>query len=265
MSIAIAIVAFNPTLNTRQRLADVSNLGLDVYVYDNTDSQSEIDMDISRVKYFGNGKNIGLSKGMNFLFKKAFESGHDWVIFFDQDTVYNKETIDYITDFLEFNRETIGNFFCLQFADDLGFKTASNNIESRQIVINSGTAFNLEKLNNIGWMNETYFVDLIDYEVCFRAKLKRWKIGKVLNTPGLDHKAEQDDSVYAVFGREVVGRAYSGSRVLDYCKNSMRLIGLSIGNLDFSFSALILKNLIIYMLTQSVFRVLKPLKKIDGA
>lgn len=261
MSIAIALVLYNPTKNTYKRLADISGADTSTFLYDNSETEAIEYLELENVFYSSCCNNIGLSKGMNISFKKADEAGHEWVMFFDQDTVFDGTTIEFVNRFIEDRRAELAEFLCVQFADDLDLNDCYHDIEHRQLIINSGTLFNLKKLKSIGWMNEMYFVDLIDYEVCYRAKLNGWKVGRVQNTPALNHKVEQDDSLYSIFGKRIIGRAYSGKRVLDYCNNSLRLIWSSIKTADIKFANIIVRNLLIYIGSQVYFRVATPSNK----
>ncbi|MBR7784688.1 hypothetical protein KDM89_21375, partial [Undibacterium sp. LFS511W] len=103
--------------------------------------------------------------------------------------------------FIESNRERLSSDYV-----GIAFKAESNKlvspvfVEDVLVAISSGSMFFLENLKLIGWHNQTYFVDGVDYECCLRARQYGLKIGKCGDTPGFDHVSEQPDKVFAIFG-----------------------------------------------------------------
>jgi rhamnosyltransferase len=115
-------------------------------------------------------------------------------------------------------------------------------------------------LKTIGWHNETYFVDGVDYEFCLISKRRGFKIGKFMCTPGFDHSIEQADKKYRIFFKTYTLRAYPLSRVFDVIKSSSKLLASSLFFLEFKFAAMILKFVTVFMVVQLISRLLRPVK-----
>jgi rhamnosyltransferase len=118
------------------------------------------------------------------------------------------------------------------------------------LTINSGSLFILNNLKSIGWHNEKYFVDGVDYEVCSRASAKGFKIGKCTNTPGFDHISEQPDKIYKVFGKKLMLRRYPFVRNIDIIRSSVKLIFSLIISGQLKFSVKIFRSLLISLAGQ---------------
>jgi rhamnosyltransferase len=93
-----------------------------------------------------------------------------------------------------------------------------------RLAISSGSLFNLKVLQQIGWHNEKYFVDCVDYELCLRARRCGFKIGLIRNTPDFDHVTEQPDRTLNLLGKELLVRRYSATRIKDALGAYLKLI-----------------------------------------
>ena len=130
--------------------------------------------------------------------------------------------------------------------------------------INSGSLFFLENLKKIGWMNENYFVDCVDYEFCLNSSNNRLKIGECSNTPGFDHDSEQEDVKYCIFGKDRKLRQYSTKRVLDAVGASLKLFLKSLITGNNAFTIAITRSLAGYVFWQLMSRILRVSKTKQG-
>ena len=105
-----------------------------------------------------------------------------------------------------------------------GNTALNHNIADVSLAISSGSLFNLSVLKKIGWHNEKYFVDCVDYELCVRARRCGYKIGIVKNTPDFDHVTEQPDRTIHIFGKQLLVRRYSATRIKDAIGAYLKLI-----------------------------------------
>jgi rhamnosyltransferase len=105
-----------------------------------------------------------------------------------------------------------------------GHPDTNHSVQEVRLAISSGSLFNLTALQQIGWHNEKYFVDCVDYEFCVRARRYGFKIGLIKNTPDFDHVTEQPDRKISVFGKQVLVRRYSATRVKDALGAYVKLI-----------------------------------------
>ena len=142
-------------------------------------------------------KNEGLARALNIGITWAQEQNYDFVFLFDQDSslcdLYVKRMIDA---FFDASEKTVSNIAAIgpriinpQTMRQTSFKlfskficrsdrklTGSSSHYIADFLITSGTLLHLDALTSIGAMKESYFIDNIDLEWCFRAKSKGYEL-----------------------------------------------------------------------------------------
>lgn len=123
-----------------------------------------------KIIYEGVGKNVGISRALNYVWRYAITEGYDFLLTMDQDSVWY--------DFASFKDSVIKrnkNELCICGPcayTDIHNRPAKKGFESFRWQITSGMLVKTELLNRIGGYNETFKVDCVDIELCLRAKLK---------------------------------------------------------------------------------------------
>ena len=151
----------------------------------------------------------GAAPGISTITSNAYFDGFKSMVFFDQDTYISNKTLEYIK--LKF--EKLKDFAAILFTNNSNLKTEK--YENRDLIINSGSLFNLSILKILNWHNTNYFVDGVDYDFCLRAKKMGYKIICDFSTPDYDHETGQDDKSYFLLGIKLRLRAYKLNRILD--------------------------------------------------
>jgi rhamnosyltransferase len=264
---AIGFVTYNPTKDFLSRLKLLNKLGCRAYLYDNSPDfveSKQLVNSLEHISYITAGKNLGLGIGLSTVCAQAYYDSFPTLLFFDQDTIFNEETINYIQAFIvEKINDVQDEYTLIVFGEDK-YYPALNRDEvvpgkfdffDVNLAISSGSLFILKNLKKIGWHNEKYFVDGVDYEICLKSVAKNLKIGKCLNAPGFDHSSEQPDKIYKIFGTSISLRCYSFSRVLDTTKSNIRLFFSSIRMRQFKFAFSILRSYGIYSAAQILARI----------
>jgi rhamnosyltransferase len=258
--IAIGFVVYNPNSNLIHRLKETLSLGFAAYIYDNSPDKSiirDFTKNKGKIKYTTSGKNLGLGVGISTVCAQAYYDDYPALVFFDQDTSFNIETLLAIEDYYIDNQHLISNYSSIVFN--------SKNIEQKNndffncfkdvsLAINSGSLFFLENLKKMNYHNEKYFVDTVDYEFCLNSQLHNLKIGEYSCTPGFDHKIEQGDKKYKIFGKAYSMRAYSLNRIADTVNSSIRLILRSVFHGKIQFAVRIARLLLSYIVIQIFVR-----------
>jgi len=222
---AVGVVIYHPDESLFRRIGQIINFGFSVYVFDNSPDDVKYTKPIKKnpsICYFTAGKNIGLGYSLATLCATAYAHGHKKLLFLDQDTGISGRTLDFIAAYLK----TLTNEIQQQYAALVfnGNPSTNNFITEVRLAISSGSLFNLQVLKQIGWHNEKYFVDCVDYEFCVRARRCGFKVGVVKNTPDFDHVTEQPDQVINVFGKQLLVRRYSAVRIKDAISAYLKLI-----------------------------------------
>ena len=269
--IAIGFVIYDPTTTQLKRIKDACDLGFFVYVYDNTpDNNNSVTFADNRqnIVYLTCGKNAGLGLGITSICAQAYYDKHTALIFFDQDTRFNFETLSFIEDYYNNNCDLKNNYSAILFkaTNHLHKKNDDgDNFRDVQLAINSGSLFFLGNLKKLNWHNPNFFVDCVDYDFCLNSQIHGFKIGEFSATPGFDHSTEQDDAEYSVFGRKYLMRAYSRRRILDTTFASFKILYKSLKAARFVFFSQILKLFVTYMITQIFVRTVGSMFKVENS
>jgi rhamnosyltransferase len=222
---AIGLVIYHPEESLLKRIDQMIDLGFRVYVFDNTPSDEKYTQAIKKapsIFYLTAGKNVGLGYSLSTLCATAYAHGHQKLLFLDQDTGISGRTLDFIAAYPKILPNEIQQQYAALVFN--GNPSTNHFITEVRLAISSGSLFNLQALSQIGWHNEKYFVDCVDYEFCVRARRCGFKIGVIKNTPDFDHVTEQPDQVINVFGKQLLVRPYSAARIKDSISAYLKLI-----------------------------------------
>lgn len=264
ISIGFVIYKAEKTLVNRIKLA--SSLGYKCYIFDNSPEDRTFNTVFNKsynCSYITAGKNVGLGFGISSVCGQAYYEGSEALLFFDQDTVFNASTLDFIDDFYTERNNLEDTYSSVVFnAKNINANIEQNQFEVKDVLltISSGSLFFLKRLKDLNWHNETYFVDCVDYEFCLNSNNHDLKVGECSNTPGFDHVSEQADSAYYVFGQKRMMRQYSFSRVKGTTTASLRLFLTAVATLNPKFAYAILRSLGIYLFFQFLVRILNFFK-----
>lgn len=266
---AIGFVTYHPSPDFLDRLELLNRLGCKVYLYDNSPDHSSTRQRIKTLEsitYVTAGKNLGLGVGLSTICAQAYYDSFPNLLFFDQDTIFNQETINFIQEFCSGNLKRIQSEYSLIVFGESGHRIEDQStlalsckfdLIDVSLAISSGSLFILENLKKIGWHNEKYFVDGVDYEICLKSLANNLKIGKCFNTPGFDHSSEQPDKAYKIFGVSLSLRRYSLFRIIDTTKSNKRLLLSSLKMGQFKFSLSIMRSYAIYAVAQILARIVR--------
>jgi GT2 family glycosyltransferase len=227
--IALGFVVYNPPDTLLQRMALVVSAGWDVFIFDNSPALGSVrtfSAGHKSCRYFTAGKNIGLGFGMSTITAQAYYSGYPSLLFFDQDTCFNMNTLAFIERFYVLNVTMANSYSSIVFnSKDCGVVATRPEFVVRDVLssINSGSLYFLENVRKLNWFDETFFVDCVDYEFCLRSSAGNLKIAACMNTPGYDHITEQEDKSYYVLGKPRRLRRYSRSRVMGTLGSMIKL------------------------------------------
>lgn len=264
--ISIGFVIHLPENSIINRIKTAEECGFMIYIFDNSpkiDFVRNFCKNLKNCKYITCGKNIGLGVGISAICAQAYYDFNSALLFFDQDTCYNHETLKFIQDFYERQTNLETNYSAIVFnSKNVQKKNVEGHSEIKDVLmaISSGSLFFLKNLEMLNWHNTNYFIDCVDYEFCLNSNNHHFKIGEYSATPGFDHQAEQPDKKYRIFGKERFMRKYSSKRFFDYFFSSLRLIFQSLKTNNFKFAKATFRSLIIYLYFQCTIRIIKIYK-----
>jgi hypothetical protein len=264
--IALGFVTYQPEQNFTEKLKTAAKLGFMLYVFDNSPKLNltrDICKTLKNCKYITCGKNVGLGFGISSVCAQAYYDSHSALLFFDQDTNFNGDTLDFIQNFHIRNNHLAKEYSAIIFNSKINGININGLNEVKDVLfgISSGSLFYLKNLEILNWHNTNYFVDCVDYEFCLNSDNNNFKIGEYINTPGFDHITGQPDNKYLIFGKERFLRKYSKNRFFDYLLASFKLIFQSIKTMNFKYTKASFRSLLIYLYFQFIIRIIKFYEK----
>lgn len=266
---SIGIVLYNPTHISINRIINFAKQGIDFYIYDNSKFITEKLSSIPNLHYTSFNKNNGLSEGIDYLCKKAINDDHDYLLFFDQDTFFNSDTLNFIQNFIVFMNEKKNHYLDFVVAINFRDKPIKENklnvigntlvdiyeIQTIYFNINSGTLFMLNKYSSFSWFDKTFFVDGVDYAFSLNVLINNFKNLSISSVPGLNHSVEQGDTFISLFGKKIISRVYPLSRNIDFVKAHILLFIKSFKIQSIKPKLFIVKAILSYIIIQTLFRV----------
>ena len=148
------------------------------YICDNSPSENTLLSSLEKSEYVFNGKNLGLSLAFNKVLKCYPFRDDEFVIFFDQDSSIYKGYIQRIVneyEQLEKHGVKIGgigpNFYnSFNSEDDTFLKKMSSEPIRADSIMTSSFLCKYSTLKDISFWNEEVFLDLSDWDLCWRMK-----------------------------------------------------------------------------------------------
>jgi rhamnosyltransferase len=241
----------------------IARKGHRIYIYDNSPDDCSTRGNISWLsgaRYFTAGKNLGLGVALSTICAAAYYDSYDTLLFFDQDTIFDERTVDFVGEFCRTAlRDYEKSYAAIVFSSDTagGGTDSGFAISDVPLAISSGSLFVLKNLKALGWHNEHYFVDGVDYELCLRSWRKNLKIARCRNTPGFDHVSGQPDRTVKLWGRSIPLRRYATVRILDAFRSYTRLFLSSVSAGQFKFAARMVRAGAIYAFGQTMARIMR--------
>ncbi|MGI9896057.1 glycosyltransferase family 2 protein [Vibrio natriegens] len=130
--------------------------------------------------FISNSTNLGIAKAQNLGAKSALDNGAEYIIFFDQDSFINSEfsVSKLVTSFQKLlNRgvsvAAVSPLIINSITKEAYINKYKNGNDSslRQLVkcISSGKMVSKESFTKVGMMRDELFIDLVDFDWCWRA------------------------------------------------------------------------------------------------
>lgn len=183
----VVMTTFMPTDRVRKNIAKVAHQVDRVIVVDDTGGSSYahlFNLDDCATIYMHNTENMGIANALNVGFLKAKELGYQWVLTLDDDTEVESFYLDRLNNyFIQYPNEL----------DQVGIVTLSRNppereesVREKRTLITSGSFQSIENYQRVGGFDESYFIDLVDFDYSCRMRSLGKKLIE-LPEKGMEH------------------------------------------------------------------------------
>ncbi|MBP3817757.1 MAG: glycosyltransferase [Butyrivibrio sp.] len=176
------IITFNPNiLRLEENIKSIiSNINKIIIVDNGSDNYDNIQNLCTHyeIEIIENEKNLGIATGLNQLLLYAKKNGFKYLLTLDQDSVVKSNV-------LNVNRK----LFCIEEIAIITPQILDRNSDILQFsnddvvidvdwCITSGSVMNIDKCINVGPFDEKMFIDIVDFDYCYRVKKAGYRIVK---------------------------------------------------------------------------------------
>ncbi len=186
MKIAAIVILYHPDTRILENIFSYTESVEKVFVFDNTEGlASKINPSLfsnTKIHYFHDGENKGISQRLNEAAKKAINEGFDWLLMMDQDSSFSSQTFNlYRDNILNYPDKNQVALFGPNFSREQ--QNSLTTIAPKEVssIITSGSILNLSAYQQIGIFDEALFIDAVDTEYCLRAQYSGFKIVQLFN------------------------------------------------------------------------------------
>ena len=185
------VTTFRPSMEIFANLAQIAKQADLVIVVDDTGEGESIKKKFAeniKYLYLKNSQNIGIAASLNIGVRKAIDLGFEYFLTVDDDTWLADDYLSYIKNAFEtLPLENIGLISCsrgttLSSAIDNDFT-----FSEKRTLITSGSFFSKNVFLKVGGFEETFFIDLVDFDFAMKVKKNGFKV-ILLNKIGMVHK-----------------------------------------------------------------------------
>lgn len=207
-------VLYRPTTEHISRIIHIAEYSrYQIFAYNNNVSKEHLSLLRSAgICLYGHGLNVGLSKAYNTICKSAISAGYEYALILDQDTCISPDSIPLLLKHVDTSDESIGTHFSGSAPSSLS-----------HILINSGFCVNLSSLQELGFYDESYFVEGVDFMLGLKALALNLTVRKI-PTKLLDHKSLQDTTKLTILGVNLAFRIYPINRIKELYFSMFRLV-----------------------------------------
>lgn len=212
---AAAVVLYNPGIEEIKTIRKYYQTVDRVFVLDNSDCDNYravmecVKEKKEHVVYHHFGRNVGLCRAMNYGISMAFESGCEWILLMDDDSIPSTDIVKVYTDYIKENSENCDNVAVLS-PIHIHSRSKAKPYEGNKPVrwaMTSGCFYNIKIFRHLGGFQEALFVDGLDMEYCYRAVERGYRVIECGRATVLHYPAETRK--FSVFGIDIIKYGYS--------------------------------------------------------
>jgi rhamnosyltransferase len=176
---AVFIVRYNNNVEVFKGVVEALSELTKVYIYDNSKLKLDgLDVFNKDIYYYHDADNGGLAKAINHLTNVSLNDGKQLAVYFDQDSDININIVKKLFDSYQWAKNKDSNVFVVgpqptmvggeNYPIRLGGKVFESYYIANEI-ITSGMTFRPQDIKDIGYFDEDLFLDMVDFDICWRA------------------------------------------------------------------------------------------------
>ncbi|MGB0109496.1 MAG: glycosyltransferase [Terriglobales bacterium] len=235
-SVCAVIVTYHPSATMLEILPEVLAQVQGLVVVDNGSNADELVPLSAASQTFGfqlieNGENLGIAEALNQGVRWAKSKEYPWVVLFDQDTKITADFIDHMFAAWESHphRERVGSIHPRHVIPESGVEVwvPRDSDGSPLLPMTSGSLMPVWIFDKVGWFASEYFIDLVDWEYCFRIRAAGFLIAdsrhaRLLHAPGNPAEATVLGHTFLQSNHNATRRYYITRNRIVFCRKYFR-------------------------------------------
>ncbi len=219
------VVVYKPDLGLLKRNIDAFISYIDcVILWNNSPdcfNEKLLQCESDKIQYHTEGRNIGISKALNYAWRYAQKNKYDYLLTMDQDSVFLNFKV-YSDTTIKYNEQEI----CLigpgiSIGESRTLVPNISEVDDQNHLITSGMLVPISLLNKIGGYCEDFKIEAVDLDLCIRARAAGYRICR--NTFGELSQTFGNPYTRKLFGKTYIGANYSSQRLYGIFRNHMIL------------------------------------------
>lgn len=185
MKIAAVVILYHPSEAVLANIKTYYDFVEEIFVFDNTEEDAPIKdhlQKLSKISFQHDFENKGIAKRLNEACAIAVQKRFDWMLTMDQDTSFSTDAVcNYFDCLRQYKDKENVAMFGPALTKDNNIGTANCIAKETDKLITSGSLLNLLLFKKIGEFDEALFIDSVDYDYCFRARMAGYSIIQFFN------------------------------------------------------------------------------------
>jgi rhamnosyltransferase len=184
----VVLISYNPTQQIVENIHALISQAPEILIVDNASNADSLAIleQLSKeksvtIKY--NSTNLGIATALNQGVVYAAESGYEWVVTFDQDSLAPTDYIQtMVSAYHSCNHNESVAIISPTYQTSTGtISFSKNNIDNQlfskiKTTITSGNIVRIAAIQSVGFFDDSFFIDYVDHEFCLRVRSQSWLI-----------------------------------------------------------------------------------------
>ncbi|MDX8334896.1 glycosyltransferase family 2 protein [Candidatus Cetobacterium colombiensis] len=210
------VIWYNPGIGEVKNLKTYYDELEKIFIVDNSDiNNSKLIENLEKIEYIPNYKNLGIATALNQGCKKAIENGYQWILTMDQDSKFDNNFNSFLK---EANRIVKKDNSIVIVGPKIQENQKSGYMER---IITSGNLLNLKAYLSVNGFRDDFFIDEVDFDICYRLRKKGYKIYCLENII-LKHKLGNPKSL-SILGKTITSMNHGHIRKYYIIRNRLHM------------------------------------------
>lgn len=218
------IVLYNPAIpRLKENIAAIKPQVDKVVLVENGSANRDYLRDLKDVDIIVNESNMGIAYALNEIMQYAKETGAEWALTLDQDSVAPSNLIETYSKLISLDK--VGMICCKiidrNFGETTEEKFKTSGYEEVESCITSASLLNVKAWEEVGGFANKFFIDSVDFDMCYLLREHGYKIIRTYDT-ALLHEVGHGQ-IRKLFGKEYLVYHHSPIRYYYMIRNGLYL------------------------------------------